>query len=398
MNGTQRQVLLTTCLTHGLIHVYELSVPALLILIQSEFGAGDFSMGRVVALYGALFGIGALPAGYLVDRFGARVLLTGCLWGASLALIGMAISPSLFWFAMCAAVMGASLSTYHPAGTALITHAIPPSGRVFALHGMAGNTGVAAASVIAGSLGALFGWRWALGLLAVPGFVVGLRALSLPQPSTHDTRSSNGAVRWLPLVLLLASAICMGMVYRGLTTFLPKFFATSYSDDLTSGAALGGALTTATLIVGLIGMYTAGRIADAGVSPAWVFLAGGAFQIPFLLSIGYAGGKVLVPLAMGVAFFHFLTQPVGNQMVAEFTPPRLRGLGYGLYFFMTFGAGAAGAVFAGWVSERVGLARTFPALAGVLVPAVVAMILLALLTGRKRERVVTPADEPGITL
>ena len=36
MNGTQRQVLLTTCLTHGLIHVYELSVPALLILIQSK--------------------------------------------------------------------------------------------------------------------------------------------------------------------------------------------------------------------------------------------------------------------------------------------------------------------------------------------------------------------------
>ena len=53
-------------------------------------------------------------------------------------------------------------------------------------------------------------------------------------------------------------------------------------------------MTTATLIVGLVGMYTAGRIADAGVSPAWVFLAGGALQIPFLVAIGYVGGTVLV--------------------------------------------------------------------------------------------------------
>ena len=52
MNGSQRQVLTTTCLSHALIHVYELSVPALLILIQSEFGAGDFRMGQIVTLYG----------------------------------------------------------------------------------------------------------------------------------------------------------------------------------------------------------------------------------------------------------------------------------------------------------------------------------------------------------
>ena len=46
----------------------------------------------------------------------------------------------------------------------------------------------------------------------------------------------------------------------------------------------------------------------------------------------------LVPLFMGVSFFHFFTQPSGNHMVAEFTPPRLRGLGYGVYLLMTFGA------------------------------------------------------------
>jgi MFS family permease len=398
MTASQRSVLWTTCLSHGLIHVFELSVPALLVLIQQEFGVGDLSMGEVVTLYGLLFGLGALPAGYLVDRVGSRVLMVACLWGSSVGLLGMALSPSLLSFSASAAFMGLGLSIYHPAGTALITHALPPTGRVFALHGMAGNTGVASATVIAGTLGALVGWRWALGLLAAVGILLGLRALTLPdaaaRPETNGRSRAGGS--WPEFVLLLIAAAFMGMVYRGMTTFLPKFFALRYAPEAPAGAAVGGALTTAALMVGLLGMYAAGRLADSGVRPAWVFLAGALFQTPFLVALGFAGGPVLVPLAMGVAFFHFLTQPVGNQMVARFTPPELRGLGYGIYFFFTFGAGSLGALLSGWVSEKFDLARAFPVLAIVLVPAVLVSLLLALLGNRRAVDSPTPDPEPTI--
>jgi predicted MFS family arabinose efflux permease len=109
-----------------------------------------------------------------------------------------------------------------------------------------------------------------------------------------------------------------------------------------------------------------------------VFFVGTVLQAPLLVVTGFLAGPVLMPLFMGVAFFHFFTQPPGNHMVADFTPPRLRGLGYGVYFFAVFGAGALGATFGGWVSERVGLAWTFPALTILLVPAVAAVILLIL--------------------
>ena len=374
--GNQSRILQTTCLSHGLIHILELSVPGLLILIQAEFASGDFAMGRVVTLYGLLFGVGALPAGFLVDRLGSKSLLLVCLWGASLATVGMAFSPSLPVFSIFAALMGLSLSIYHPAGTALITHSMKPSGRVFALHGMAGNLGVAGASVIAGSLGWLFGWRWALVVLAVCGLLLGLRVLALPAPETHEIRSRAGRGNVPGFILLLVAATFMGVVYRGVTTFLPKFFSTSYASADSGGAALGGALATAALLVGLAGMYVAGRVADRGISPARVFLVGAVMQAPFLLAVGWFGGASLVPLFMGFAFFHFFTQPVGNQMVAEFTPPRLRGLGYGIYFFLAFGMGSFGASLGGWVSDRMGLAATFPVLAAVLLPSVVATLWL----------------------
>ena len=79
---------------------------------------------------------------------------------------------------------------------------------------------------------------------------------------------------------------------------------------------------------------------------------------------------------MGLAFFHFATQPVANNLVADYTPPRLRGMGYGLYFLMMFGAGSVGATYAGWVSERFGFVAIWPALAIVLVPPVIAPVLM----------------------
>ena len=75
MSPSERRVLWTASVAHSMVHVYELAVPALLLLIQSEFVAGDLSMGRVVTLYTLLFGLGALPAGLLVDRLGSKLLL-----------------------------------------------------------------------------------------------------------------------------------------------------------------------------------------------------------------------------------------------------------------------------------------------------------------------------------
>ncbi|MCP3978020.1 MAG: MFS transporter [bacterium] len=391
MTKSQRQVLRTTCATHGLIHVHELAVPPLLILIQAEFATGDYAMGRIVTLYGLLFGLGSLPAGWLVDRLGSRLLLVVCLWGSSLSLVGMALAPELTTFAVAAAAMGLCLSIYHPAGTALLSHAIPVSGRVFAYHGMAGNLGVAGASLVAGALGWAFGWRWALALLALPGILLGLRVMRLTDAPVHEIREREGTGRWPDFVLLLVAIAFMGMVYRGMTTFLPKFMTTIYAGQTDFGVALGGGLATAALLVGLLGMYTSGRIADSGVHASWTFLVGALFQAPFLIAVGWTSGNFALPLIMGVSFFHFFTQPAGNQLVAGFTPPRMRGLGYGIYFFLSFGVGAVGATIGGWVSEELGLARAFPALAVLLVPSV--LVTLALVA-RNRARPGPESPQP----
>lgn len=377
MPGPPRRVLWTACACHAAIHVFELAVPALLLLIQREFGAGDFQMGRLVALYGLLFGLGALPAGVLVDRLGSRAPLMACMWGSGVALAGMALAPGLGWLAVWASLLGVSLSVYHPAGTALIAQALPLSGRTFAMHGMAGNLGVACSAALAGGLGALLGWRGALGALALGGAALGVLAALVPGTTVRHGPDRSGGGAWGSFALLLVAVAFLGIVYRGVLTFLPKLFAETYGGGSRSGTAIGGALTTLALLVGLAGMFTAGRAVDRGARTSAVFLAGALGQGPFLVAVALAGGTVLLPLMMATAFFHFFTQPAGNHMVAELVPPRLRGLGYGLYFAVAFGVGSSGAVLGGWISERAGLARALGFLSAALVPGIVAAAFLA---------------------
>ena len=141
--SSPRRTLLLACAAHGLVHTLELAAPALLLLIATEFDAGDLRMGQVITLLGLLFGLGALPAGLLVDRFGSRALFVTTMAGAAVSVLLMSMAPSLTLFAVGAMLLGASLSLYHPAGTALLTHATEATGSVFAKHGMAGNAGIA---------------------------------------------------------------------------------------------------------------------------------------------------------------------------------------------------------------------------------------------------------------
>ena len=86
------------------------------------------------------------------------------------------------------------------------------------------------------------------------------------------------------------------------------------------------------------------------------------------------------------------------DLVADVTPPRLRGLGYGVYFLMTFGAGSLGATLGGWVSTRFGLRQAFPSLVGALIPSILAIGLLWLLARRRATVEASTDDAPPVAL
>jgi MFS family permease len=369
------------------VHVYEHSLASVeqLVVADDAFDVPGEQQERVSGVLGNWlrlpFGLCALLAGWLADRFGAKRLLLVYLFGCSAAALLAWYSPTLLIVTLSMFLLGLFASIYHPAGVGLITHHTNPENRPMALgyHGIFGSAGIAAGPFLAAVvLGTGVTWRQYYLVLTVPGMV--LAALLLWRLS-HAQSSSNTAdagtpvddreddTYWPSYFLLITLASIAGVVYAALLHFLPR-----YLDD--TGLAMGALppqsvrnyLTAGVLLLGVIGQYTAGRIArPTTLEP---LMAGSFFAtMPFVAWMGFADGPWRIVAAACFSPLFFMHQPVFNSLIAKYVPRRRRSLCYGLSFTMGFGVGSLGPNLAGRIDTytlRYGLLAALLALAGTL--------------------------------
>src|SRR5690606_15048902 len=117
-------------------------------------------------------GVAQIPAGFLVDHFGARrLLLLGlAIMGTAMTLLGFA--PSYWLMLLLLALAGIGNSVFHPADYAILTASIDRGwlGRAFGIHTFAGNLGFVLAPATIIGLTALLGWRGAISVTGLIAF------------------------------------------------------------------------------------------------------------------------------------------------------------------------------------------------------------------------------------
>src|SRR6185436_18065896 len=120
------------------------------------------------------------PAGFLVDRVGARsVLISGLVLGAvCLAIVGSI--PSFWLLVAMFALFGVANGVYHPADYAILSQLVSKerAGQAFSVHIFAGFLGTAVAPASMLILQGMLGWQGAfvaaslMGLLAAIALVI----------------------------------------------------------------------------------------------------------------------------------------------------------------------------------------------------------------------------------
>lgn len=365
-------------LSHALVHSYMLIFPVVLLLIIKEFSIGYFLAGLVGTISGFAFGLGALPAGIFADRVGAKRLIVVYLAGASLSSILVGLSTSFFFFAMGLGTLGLFCSFFHPSGYALVSSGTREMGRAFGYVGAAGNIGLALAPLLVGYLASHLGWRMAFALFSIPGFLLvslvfllrtgvsTARPVVSSRANPFTSSASGGPFLTLPLLLLCFAYAMNGLTFQGAMTFLPTYLSQGVRQGVIQGDAvtLGGTLASMALMVGVFGQYMGGRLGQ-GPQVERSLLTINASCVPFLILMGFKRDYFLLLAAFGFAFFHFANHPLLNVILAKNTSARLRGLGYGLAFFLSFGVGSFSATLSGYIAERLGLNAVFFAMAAV---------------------------------
>ncbi len=163
-------------LGHCLSHYYQICYAPLIIMWHEEFGASFAMLGAILTCFALATGIAQMPAGMLVDRFGARAIL---IWGlviSGLAVGGMALAGSVPLLFALAIVAGIGNAVFHPADYAILNSSIDPKrmGKAFSLHTFSGHIGGAVAPASMVLLTALSSWRFALVMSGAVAIVVAI--------------------------------------------------------------------------------------------------------------------------------------------------------------------------------------------------------------------------------
>ena len=109
---------------HFFSHFFFLTLPPLYPILRVEMGVSYTALGATATAFAIASGIGQLPVGFIVDRFGARYVLIGGITLMSLAIGGMGLVPSYFWLPVLALVAGGANSVFHPADYAILSHTV----------------------------------------------------------------------------------------------------------------------------------------------------------------------------------------------------------------------------------------------------------------------------------
>jgi len=376
----------TAWIAHGLNDMYWFILPVLLPIIKQEFSLSYVRAGLLVTSFTALTAVGSLVSGYLGDRFGRRIILSGGFVFVSLALVLCALCRSYWQLLFAVGLMGVGVSTFHPSMIALLMDIFPKRrGAVLGTFTLWGWVGTAAALVVISHLtGRALSWRQIYLVMALPGLVffpLFHRALGRFSERHRSARKEeaetgySGGSNFSALAVFFAANMAITFTFSSVTNFLPTFMV----DAKALFVETASYLFVIVVLGGIIGSLVSGRLSDV-FQPLLVILAAAVGVIPIILLLTLL--EKLVSLAILLVLFGICYAgifPPRNAYLADLTSIYTRGKIYGSIHFFTILVAAVAPGIMGLMTDRIGFSS---ALKLSILPLGLAVLLLLYLKRR----------------
>jgi MFS transporter, FSR family, fosmidomycin resistance protein len=341
---------------HFMSHFYSLTLPPLFPFLKDAFGVSYTELGVMMALISGATAVSQVPIGFLVDRLGARLVLTVGLVVIALGfgLVGLAPSFAVALVLVTLAAIGNSV--FHPADYAILNSSITPArmGRAFSVHTFAGHLGSAAAPATMILLAAAFGWRVALIAVGIFGLLV-MAVLATQWNSLHDdavpkkkkeaaapddTQPSGFRLLFSkPILLFFLFFGTLSFTSTGMQAFSVSALVTLHDMPVASASAA----LTAFLLCSAGGILLGGEISDR--TTRHELIAAVAFIATAILSLIIAWVNLpLLPLIVAMVIMGLgqgVVRPVRDMLLRAAAPSGSVGKVFG---FVSAGIAAGSAI------------------------------------------------------
>jgi MFS family permease len=390
-------------LAHGTSHFFHLMLPPLFPWLMADFSLSYTEAGFLMTVFFVVSGVGQAVAGFVVDRIGARPVLMFGIGTLALSGLVLAAASSYAGLLAAAAVAGAGNSIFHPADFTLLNRRVSSGrlGHAFSVHGLSGNLGWAAGSVVMAGVAAASTWRGAAVVAALIGVAVLTLLLARRRVLADEAEAAvvapgmgaakpaagafaflrSGAV-WLCFAFFLITTGAFGVLQNYGPAILHNVYALALpvaSVGLTA-YLLGSALGV------VIGGFIGARFEDSDfvIAPALAVSATTAL----LLASGLSPTLVILPLMGLIGFGVGVAGPSRDLLVRRAATAQFGATAYGrVYGFVYSGLDIGLAVSPLVFGPLLDAGRYRAPLAGVAVLQVAALLLaVAVGSGTRRLR------------
>ncbi len=339
---------------HAVSHFYLLALPPLFPILREQLDVGYAALGLLVTLFNLSTGATQVPAGFLVDRFGARRLLLLGLAIMGAAMTAMGFAPSYWSMLALVALAGVGNSVFHPADYAILSASVDRSwlGRAFSIHTFTGNIGFMLAPGGMIALTALLGWRGALMVAGLIAFAVLGAMLVFGHVLRDEDRKgdagarkqvgANGARGLLltsPVLLLFGFYLLNAMFTSGMQSFSVTALNALHGIDL----AFANVILSAFLVMSSAGVLLGGMVADH--TDRYVIVTVGAFATvaALILAVGILPlpGAVILGAFVLIGLLQGSVRTSRDMLVRKVTPPGATGR---VFAFVMTGLNVGGAI------------------------------------------------------
>lgn len=335
--------------------------------IKADFGASDEEFGLLTGLSFALFyTFFGIPFARFADSRSRRGLIAFgiAFWSLATAACGMARNFGQLFAGRIG--VGIGEATLTPAANSLISDLFPPEkrGRAISIYTLGIPLGSALAFLFGGAviafagqngdrvlpvIGAIRGWQFTFIIVGLPGILLALAMLFIPEPYRRGKLVGNGSLplketarffisRWRVFLLGFIGIAFLSALGYGTIYFIGAYFGRIHGfTPAETGLAFGLVL----LFAGTGGILTAGWLADrmvaAGKDDAhfriliWAVICGLPFALAFPLMPSAAPAIALLFFAI---FFNNWVWGTAYAGVAAASPNEIRGQATAIYLFV----------------------------------------------------------------
>jgi MFS family permease len=343
------------CLLYMFDYVDRMVISSLFPFLKAEWHLTDTQCGGLVSAVYASIVLFTLPISILIDRWSRRktVGLMAVLWSIATGL--GAFTGSFRQLFATRSLIGVGEAGYAPGGSAMISALYPQEKRswMMGLWNASIPLGSAIGVAVGGIIATHFGWRHALGIVAIPGFIIAIlfffvkdyKTVGLVKNQPITDKTAHRKMVKMSIVdlfreftqkpsLIFTYFGMAGVVFTttAMMTWLPTYFIRVHGMEVGPAGLKSSVVMLLAIIGAPVGGYLVDRWRKRRVNARMIFPAISTLISAIFMFLGFTVFKgqlqYLLLLSMGISITAFIS--AAAAVTQDVVHPGLRAISYSI--------------------------------------------------------------------